>query len=82
MEENELEKIRKACQIADKGIAIAVETIEAGRSEIQVAAEVEYAMRKAGSEAIPFDTIIASGHRSAFPHGTSSEKKIKQGESY
>jgi len=77
---DEIEKIKKACQMADNGVAIAIETIEEGKEEVQVAAEVEYAMRKAGSESIPFDTIIASGYRSAFPHGTSSDKKIKQGD--
>lgn len=77
---DEIEKIQKACRMADIGVARAIDCIEEGKTEIQVAAEVEYAMRKAGSEAIPFDTIIASGYRSAFPHGTSSEKKIKEGD--
>jgi Xaa-Pro dipeptidase len=77
---DEIDKIKKACQMADNGIAKAMEAIEEGKAEVQVAGEVEYAMRKAGSESIPFDTIIASGYRSAFPHGTSSDKKIKQGD--
>jgi Xaa-Pro dipeptidase len=42
-----------------------------------VAAEVEYAMRRAGSDGTSFDTIIASGANSAFPHGSCSNRKIQ-----
>jgi Xaa-Pro aminopeptidase len=47
---DEIGKIKKACQMADNGVAIAIECIEDGKAEVEVAAEVEYAMRKAGSE--------------------------------
>ncbi len=40
-----------------------------GIKEKEVAAEIEYAMRKAGSDGIAFETIVASGATSAFPHG-------------
>jgi Xaa-Pro dipeptidase len=76
----EIEKLKKACRIADKGVAIAEENIAVNRRELEIAAEVEYFMRKEGSETVPFDTIIASGYRSAFPHGVSSNKKIQQGD--
>ncbi|MHA1264964.1 MAG: M24 family metallopeptidase [Candidatus Helarchaeota archaeon] len=79
-DESEIKKIRKACAIADAGIIAATEIIEEGKSEIEVAAEIEYIMRKKGSEKSPFDTIIASGYRSAYPHGLSSTKKIRKGD--
>jgi len=79
-DKEEADLIKKACQMGDKGMAIALETIEEGKTEIEIAAEVEYVVRKAGSQAIPFETIIASGYRSAFPHGSSSEKKIDRGD--
>lgn len=79
-DKEEADLIRSACQMGDKGASAAMETIEEGKTEIEIAAEVEYAMRKAGSQAIPFETIIASGTRSAFPHGYSSNKKIEQGD--
>jgi Xaa-Pro aminopeptidase len=47
-----------------------------GASENQVAAELEYAARRAGAEQMSFPTIIASGKRSALPHGVASEAKI------
>ncbi|HUX99198.1 MAG TPA: Xaa-Pro peptidase family protein [Candidatus Deferrimicrobium sp.] len=76
----EIEKIKRACRIADKGMECAIENIEEGKLEIEIAAEIEYKMRKEGSESTPFDTIVASGYRSAFPHGVSSNKEIEKGE--
>ncbi|NVM52227.1 MAG: aminopeptidase P family protein [Candidatus Helarchaeota archaeon] len=77
---DEIEQLKMACQIADKGFVAAIENITEGKTEIEIAAEIEYVMRKNGSEATPFDTIVASGHRSAFPHGVSTHKKIESGD--
>jgi Xaa-Pro aminopeptidase len=44
--------------------------------EIEVAAKMEYAAREAGAEAMSFETIIASGTRSALPHGRASDARI------
>jgi Xaa-Pro dipeptidase len=45
-----------------------------------VAAEIEYAMRKQGSYGTAFETIVASGSCSAFPHGVCSDRKIRKGD--
>ncbi|MFX1450183.1 MAG: M24 family metallopeptidase [Promethearchaeota archaeon] len=76
----EIEYLEKAAQIADIGIKTAIENIEEGKIEKEIAGEVEYNMRKAGSEKIPFDTIIASGPNSALPHATASERKVQKGD--
>ncbi len=76
----EIEYLEKAAQIADVGIETAINNIEEGKMEIEIAGEVEYNMRKAGSEKTPFDTIIASGPNSALPHATASERKIQKGD--
>jgi Xaa-Pro aminopeptidase len=47
-----------------------------GRTENAVAAELEYRARLAGAEAMSFPTIVASGPRSALPHGTASVAKV------
>jgi Xaa-Pro aminopeptidase len=57
----EIEVIRYAYKIAEKGIAAAVGVVRPGVSERDVAAEAEYAMRSAGSEGMGIDTIVASG---------------------
>jgi Xaa-Pro dipeptidase len=48
--------------------------------EYEVAAEIEYAMRKRGSYGTAFETIVASGPRSAFPHGGCSDREIRAGD--
>ena len=60
----ELEVIRRAYEIAEIGIEAGIEAIGAGVSERQVAAEIEAAMRRAGSEGTGIDTIVASGPNS------------------
>ncbi|MBD3229845.1 MAG: M24 family metallopeptidase [Candidatus Lokiarchaeota archaeon] len=78
--EGELKKLRKSAEIADRGMQKAIESIEPGKKEIDIAAIAEYEMRKNGSEPIAFDTIVASGPRSAFPHAKSTENKIEDGD--
>jgi len=79
-DEGEIELIREACKLASEGMKVASEIIRPGVKEIEVAAEVEYAMRKKGSNGTSFDTIIASGPTSAFPHGSCSSRTIREGE--
>jgi Xaa-Pro aminopeptidase len=68
-DEVELELMRKAADLASMGMRVAYEVIRPGVKEYEVAAEVEYAMRRKGSWGTAFDSIVASGDRSAFPHG-------------
>lgn len=79
-DETELGYMRKAAEIAGEGLRRAAEVIKPGVREYEVAAEIEYAMRKLGSEGAAFETIVASGPSSAFPHGGCTAKKIKKGE--
>jgi Xaa-Pro aminopeptidase len=76
----ELAAMKKAAEITDKGVRTALETIKPGIREYELAAEMEYCMRKLGSEGTAFDTIIASGVRSAFPHGGCTDRKIQKRE--
>ncbi|HVP93365.1 MAG TPA: Xaa-Pro peptidase family protein, partial [Acidobacteriota bacterium] len=79
-DEKELELMRKAGELTSEGMKAACETIKPGVKEIEVAAEIEYAMRKRGSWGTAFDTIVASGARSAFPHGGCTDRKIRNGD--
>ncbi|MBR4384601.1 MAG: aminopeptidase P family protein [Selenomonadaceae bacterium] len=76
----EIEMIRKACEIADNAFTKVLEVIRPNVREIEIAAELEYFMRKLGSERAAFDTIVASGIRGSLPHGIATEKKICAGE--
>jgi Xaa-Pro aminopeptidase len=79
-DEEEIKRIREACRLASIGMQTAKEIIGVGLKEREAAAEIEYAMRKAGSDGTAFDTIVASGATSAFPHGSSLERTIREGD--
>ncbi|NJE75924.1 Xaa-Pro dipeptidase PepQ [Thermococcus sp. ES12] len=76
----EIEVIKAACEIADMAMMAALEEISEGRREREIAAKMEYVMKMNGAEKPAFDTIIASGWRSALPHGIASDKRIEKGD--
>jgi Xaa-Pro aminopeptidase len=78
-DEDELAVIGSAVNLGAKLFDRALEVIRPGVKESDVAAEMEYAARRAGAEEMSFSTIIASGERSALPHGRASDKPIKAG---
>ncbi len=79
-DDNEIEVIKKACEIAGNAFLEMKHLIVPGISEIDAAAELELRMRKMGASKPSFDTILASGYRSAMPHGAASGKIIAPGE--
>lgn len=76
----EIACIRRACEIVDDAFAKILPVIKPGVREVDIAAELEYFMRRLGSERAAFTTIVASGWRGSLPHGTASDKKICAGE--
>jgi Xaa-Pro aminopeptidase len=72
----EVECLRRAVKLGSSLFEIALTTIEPGVPEIKVAAEMEYAARRYGADAMSFETIIAAGERSALPHGRASSSRI------
>jgi Xaa-Pro aminopeptidase len=79
-EEQEIGLIDKAIQLAAKALESIKGSIMPGISERDLAIELEYQMKKLGSEKIPFETIVVSGERTALPHGKPSDKVLKPGE--
>src|SRR5580692_3870351 len=75
-DEDELALIGNAVNLGAKLFDRALEVIRPGGKESDVAAEMEYAARREGAEEMSFPTIIASGARSALPHGRASEQAI------
>jgi Xaa-Pro aminopeptidase len=76
----EIKILKEAAQIADAAFTHILSFIRPGVSELAVSNELEFFMRKQGAAASSFDIIVASGHRSALPHGVASEKLIETGE--
>jgi len=76
----EIELMRKAGELTCEGMRAAYEYIRPGIREYEAAAEIEYAMRKKGSWGTAFETILASGVRSAYPHGGCTDREIREGD--
>lgn len=79
-DKEEIEKVRKACEVTDKIFSEVIKIIKVGVTEQEIAAEINYLAMKMGASAMSFDTIVASGYRSAMPHGRPTSKKIEYGD--
>jgi len=79
-DKTEISMIQKAVDISDTAFERILGYIRPGLRESEIRAELEYQMLCLGSEVPAFETIVASGYRSAMPHGAASEKKINRGE--
>ena len=78
-DEHELELMAKAQDIADAAFAHILRTITPEMTEIEVALELEFFMRKNGASATSFSTIAVSGSASSFPHGVPRNVKLQKG---
>src|SRR5690625_5859419 len=78
--EEEIATLKRAGEIADAAYEHIQTFIKPGMKEIEVANELEFFMRNQGATSSSFDIIVASGYRSALPHGVASDKKIETGE--
>ncbi|GAJ42490.1 putative Xaa-Pro dipeptidase/Xaa-Pro aminopeptidase [Parageobacillus thermoglucosidasius NBRC 107763] len=78
--ESEIKILKEAAAIADAAFEHILSFIRPGVKEIEVANELEFFMRKQGATSSSFDTIVASGYRSALPHGVATDKVIEKGE--
>ena len=78
--EAELKALRQAEHVGDLAFEEILKIIRPGMTELQVAAELEYSMKKNGAVRTSFETIVASGINSAMPHAIPSEKKIESGD--
>jgi Xaa-Pro aminopeptidase len=79
-DQQELRDIKKAVEISDIAFERILQLVAPGVREREIAAELEYQMAMLGSEKPAFESIVASGYRSAMPHGIASSKKIQKGD--
>ncbi len=76
----EIEAIRSAGKITAEVFKELLPLIRPGAIERDLAAEIEYRMRKKGAEGVAFETIVVSGSRSAHPHARPSSKPLQESE--
>lgn len=79
-DENELECIKMAQRIAEMSLEELMPFIKAGRTEREIALELNRLMFKNGAEDLSFETIALAGKNTSMPHGVPSDKKVEEGE--
>jgi Xaa-Pro aminopeptidase len=76
----ELVKMRAAARLISKVFDEVVPLIRPGITELDLAAEIDYSMRKLGASGPSFETIVASGPRAALPHASPTAKRLRRNE--
>ncbi len=76
----ELALLGTCIEIASKAYLEVLESLKEGIVETEAALEMEWSMKRKGAEALAFDTILASGNRSALPHGKAGSKTVEKGD--
>lgn len=79
-DEDEIAIIREAVRVADETFAYALSELRPGRTELEISTLIEAKIRDLGGQGTSFDTIVASGTRSALPHGVASSKTLEMGD--
>lgn len=77
---DEVSRVEEAVRVAEAALEAVLPVVEEGMTERQLAAELEFRLRMAGSEAIPFETIVASGPRTALPHARPGDRRLAEGD--
>jgi len=79
-EPSELARMRQAAILAGDVLTSAINLLKPGVMENEVAAEIEYQMRRGGASGPAFETIVAFGDRSALPHARPTAKRLRKNE--
>ena len=79
-DDQELAFMRQAQAITDDGFEYILDYIRPGKTEKAIALELEFYMRRHGSEGIAFDFIVISGENTSLPHGTPTDRVVRNGD--
>ncbi len=79
-DDQEIERISSSVSLADRAFEHIVPFVKPGAVECEIALELEFFMRRHGASRTAFETIVASGPRSAMPHGVASDRKLQAGD--
>lgn len=77
---DEIASITAAAAVAERALERTVAAVRAGQTELEVAGQLEHALRAEGSEGFPFETIVASGERAALPHAHPGPRTVAPGD--
>src|SRR5216684_5504485 len=76
----EMAQMRKAARLAGDVLSAALKLLKPGVREIEIAAEIEYQIRRRGASGPAFESIVAFGARSAHPHARPTAKRLRKNE--
>lgn len=76
----ELDSIRRAAAIGDRALDHLLGLLRPGMTEREAAVELEYALKRSGSQGLAFPTIFTSGPRTSRPHGMPSDRPLRRGD--
>ncbi len=76
----EIELVKSAQELTDNAFSYILERISLGRTEIDIALDLEFFIRKNGAQGVAFDFIVVSGKNSSLPHGVPSDKTLEKGD--
>lgn len=79
-DEEELENIKKACEITDNCFSFLLKYIKIGITEKEISNKIEEFFKENGADGLAFETIVASGENSSMPHAVPTNKKIEYGD--
>lgn len=76
----EIDRMSHAADVACRALEETLGRVEEGMTELEITAELEYRLRRAGSEGPAFESIVAVGPRSALPHARPSGRALSEGD--
>ena len=76
----ELAAMRRAALLAGEVLESVLELVRPGVRENEIAAEIEYRMKRRGARGASFESIVASGKRAALPHARPTAKRLRKNE--
>jgi Xaa-Pro aminopeptidase len=79
-ESREIELIKAAQKIAEQSLSQLLPEIKPGITEREIAAKLDFLMRKNGSDGVSFDTIALAGKNTSKPHGVPSDYAVREGD--
>lgn len=78
--EAEIQSVKKAIDITEKGLTHMIDFVEVGMTEMEIKMELEFYVQSLGAEQMAFDTLVLTGANAALPHGVSGLRKVEEGD--
>ncbi|GGE10519.1 putative dipeptidase YkvY [Marinithermofilum abyssi] len=77
---DEIQVLEEAAALADYGIEAGIQALREGCTEMEIVAEIEYALKKKGVREMPFSTMVLFGEKTGDPHGTPGFRPLQRGD--